>query len=47
MEWIRSLEAFTDTPRDNEALEEKLETIQVSHIMTQGDMVGLHHCVLG
>ena len=33
MEWIRSQEAAlgdcTDTPRDNEALEEKLETIQV------------------
>ena len=33
MEWIRSQESAlgdcTDTPRDNEALEEKLETIQV------------------
>ena len=33
MEWIRSQEAAlgdcTNTPRDNEALEEKLETIQV------------------
>ena len=35
MEWIKSQESAlgdcTDTPRDNEALEEKLETIQVRH----------------
>ena len=35
MDWIKSQEMelgdCTDTPRDNEALEEKLETIQVQY----------------